>query len=84
MCQHFALLPLALWHAYETNKKFGQCPSPVAVARSDIGKTTAAKAFLALIDNDEKGLARQLTEAEASLKCASSISYVFDDTDNLV
>ena len=64
--------------------KFGQCPSPVEVGPNDTGKTTAAKTFLAVVGNEETGLARQLTVAEAGLKCASStIPYVFDDPDKL-
>jgi hypothetical protein len=70
---------------YETIQKFfGQCPTPLAVGTNDTGKTTAAKAFLSVVGRKDKGLARQLTQAEASLKCASStIPFVFDDPDNL-
>jgi energy-coupling factor transporter ATP-binding protein EcfA2 len=71
-------------HYEAIQEKFGQCPSPIALGPNDTGKTTAAKAFLSLVGNQEKGLARQLTVAEASLKCASStIPYVFDDPDKL-
>ena len=68
-------------HYEAIQEKFGQCPSPISLGPNDIGKTTAAKAFLSLVGNQEK---RQLTVAEASLKCASStIPYVFDDPDKL-
>jgi hypothetical protein len=51
---------------------------------NNVGKTTSAKAFLALVGREEKGLVRQLTPAEAALKCAlSTVPFVFDDPDNL-
>ena len=71
-------------HYESVQEKFGQCPSPVAVGPNDTGKTTSAKAFLALVGNEEKGLARQLTVAEAGLKCSTStVPFVFDDPDRL-
>ena len=71
-------------HYESVQKTFGQCPTPLAVGPNNVGKTTSAKAFLALVGREEKGLVRQLTPAEAALKCASStVPFVFDDPDNL-
>ena len=69
---------------YETvQEKFGQCPTQIAVGPNDTGKTTSAKAFLALVGREEKGLARQLTEL-AAWKCSSStVHFVFENPDNL-
>ena len=71
-------------HYESIQQIFGQCPTPLAVGTNNMGKTTSAKAFLSVVGKKEKGLARQLTQAEAALKCASStIPFVFDDPDNL-
>ena len=69
---------------YETVlKQFGQSFTPIAVGSNNVGKTTSAKAFLSLVGREETGIARQLMEAEASLKCPSTVPFVFDDPDNL-
>ena len=71
-------------HYESVQEKFGQCLSSIAVGPIDTGKTTSAKAFLALVGNEKKGLARQLTVAETGLKCSmSTVPFVFDDPDRL-
>ena len=47
-------------------------------------RTTAAKAFLALVGHGDRYLAQKLSEVENSQQCSeSSFPYVYDDPDNL-
>lgn len=71
-------------HYDVVQRKFGQFPSVFAIGPNDTGKTTAAKAFLSLVGGEEKALVRQLTLAEAGLRCSvSTVPFVFDDPDKM-
>ena len=73
-----------LLHYQYCMEQFQQCPTPLAAGPKGTGKTTAAKAFLALIGLGTKHLVRKFSEVENKQHCSmSSFPYVYDDPNNI-